>query len=286
MQISKTRRRVHKVFSTALIYVFLIIMAFIVLFPLYIMLAGSFKSSSDLAANSWGLPNPATLNNYYRLLSYNAGTIVRTYFNSIFITATHTALVILFGGLAAFAFSKYQFKGRNTMFIMLLATMMIPFELMATPLYIIFSKIGWLNSYQIQIIPFTANVFAMYMIKQYMDSVPNALIEAARLDGAGPFRIWWKIMMPVSKPAVSATVVLVALAKFNDYLWPKITVTKEKFMPIMTILPTLNDKNAVWNVPRELLLTGCTIVIIPLIVLFIFLQDEFMNSVTIGAVKE
>ena len=194
--------------------------------------------------------------------------------------------MILLGSLAAFAFSKYRFRGRKTLFILLLATMMIPFELCATPLYIIFSKIGWLNSYKIQIIPFTANVFAMYMMKQYMDGVPDALMEAARLDGAGHLKIWWKIMLPVSKPVVSATAILVALSKFNDYLWPKITITDEKFMPIMTILPTLNDKAAVFNVPRELLLTGCTIVIIPLLIMFIFMQDAFMSSVTIGAVKE
>ena len=272
--------------STAMIYLFLIAMSFVVIFPLYIMISGSLKSPQDLAAHSWQLPAPATLENFRRLLSYNAGTIIRTYVNSIFITAAHTAIVILLGSLAAFAFSKYRFRGRKTLFILLLATMMIPFELCATPLYIIFSKIGWLNSYKIQIIPFTANVFAMYIMKQYMDGVPDALMEAARLDGAGHLKIWWKIMLPVSKPVVSATAILVALSKFNDYLWPKITITDEKFMPIMTILPTLNDKAAVFNVPRELLLTGCTIVIIPLLIMFIFMQDAFMSSVTIGAVKE
>lgn len=272
--------------GTVLIYLFLLLMSVLVIFPLYIMVAGSLKFPQDLAAHSWQLPSPATLNNFRRLLSYNAGTIVRTYANSLFITAAHTAIVILLGSLAAFAFSKYRFAGRRTLFVLLLATMMIPFELCATPLYIIFSKINWLNTYQIQIIPFTANVFAMYMMKQYMDGIPDALVEAARLDGAGHLRIWWSVMMPVTKPVISATVVLVALAKFNDYLWPKITITDEKYMPIMTILPTLNDKAAVFNVPRELLLTGCTIVIIPLLILFVFMQDAFMSSVTIGAVKE
>ncbi len=272
--------------GTVLIYLFLLLMSVLVIFPLYIMVAGSLKFPQDLAAHSWQFPSPVTLNNFRRLLSYNAGTIVRTYANSLFITAAHTAIVILLGSLAAFAFSKYRFAGRRTLFVLLLATMMIPFELCATPLYIIFSKINWLNTYQIQIIPFTANVFAMYMMKQYMDGIPDALVEAARLDGAGHLRIWWSVMMPVTKPVISATVVLVALAKFNDYLWPKITITDEKYMPIMTILPTLNDKAAVFNVPRELLLTGCTIVIIPLLILFVFMQDAFMSSVTIGAVKE
>ena len=138
--------------GTVLIYLFLLLMSVLVIFPLYIMVAGSLKFPQDLAAHSWQLPSPVTLNNFRRLLSYNAGTIVRTYANSLFITAAHTAIVILLGSLAAFAFSKYRFAGRRTLFVLLLATMMIPFELCATPLYIIFSKINWLNTYQIQII--------------------------------------------------------------------------------------------------------------------------------------
>ena len=278
--------KTKKIFLAIISFAFLIINCFLVLFPLYIMLVGSFKSASDLAANSWGLPQIFTIDNYRRLLSYNGGKIVRTYLNSIFITAAYTAITILFSGLAAYAFSKMKFKGRNVLFIFLLSTMMLPFELETTPLYIIFSKIHWLNTYQIQIIPFTANVFAMYMIKNYLDGIPDALIESAKLDGAGEFRIWRSIIMPVAKPCISATVVLVALAKFNDYLWPRLTVTNQDYMPIMTILPTLSDKDVAWALPRELLLTGCTVVIVPLIILFIILQDTFMNSVTIGAVKE
>lgn len=265
---------------------FLTLMSLLVLFPLYIMLFGSFKSATNLAANSWGLPDPFTLDNYRRLLDYNGGKILRTYANSIFITASYTTLTIVISGLAAYAFSKMRFKGRNVLFIFLLATMMLPFELETTPLYIIFSKIHWLNTYQIQIIPFTANVFALYMMKNYMDGIPDPLIESAKLDGAGELRIWKQIIMPVAKPCVSATIVLVALTKFNDYLWPRLTVTNQDYMPIMTILPTLSDKDVTWALPRELLLTGCSIVIIPLIILFVLQQDAFMNSVTIGAVKE
>lgn len=268
------------------VYAFLIIMCLISLFPVYIMIVGSFKYAPDLAMNSYGLPKEWTINNYQRLLAFNSGIIMRTYLNSLFITAAHTFLVMLFGSMAAFAFSKYHFKGKNILFTMLLATMMVPFELSVTPLYIMFSKIGWLNSYRIQIIPFTANVFAMFMIRQYMEGIPDSLVEAARIDGAGHLKIYYKIMVPICKPVMGATTVLVALAKFNDYLWPKVVVQKQIYQPIMTVLPTLNEKDVVWNIPRELILTGCTIVIVPLIILFVLLQDMFMDSVAIGAVKE
>ena len=270
------------------VWIFLVIMCLLSLFPVYIMITGSFKSASDLAVNSYGLPQKWTLENYRRLLSYNSGIIARTYMNSIVITASHTILVMLFGSMAAFAFSKYHFKGKTVLLTLLLATMMVPFELSVTPLYIMFSKIGWLNSYKIQIIPFTANVFAMFMIRQFMEGIPDSLVEAARIDGAGHFKIYYKIMVPISlcKPVMGSTTVLVALAKFNDYLWPKVVVQKQMYQPIMTVLPTLNEKNVVWNIPRELILTGCTIVIVPLIILFVCLQDLFMDSVAIGAVKE
>lgn len=161
------------------VWIFLVIMCLLSLFPVYIMITGSFKSASDLAVNSYGLPQKWTLENYRRLLSYNSGIIARTYMNSIVITASHTILVMLFGSMAAFAFSKYHFKGKTVLFTLLLATMMVPFELSVTPLYIMFSKIGWLNSYKIQIIPFTANVFAMFMIRQFMEGIPDSLVEAA-----------------------------------------------------------------------------------------------------------
>ena len=256
------------------VWIFLVIMCLLSLFPVYIMITGSFKSASDLAVNSYGLPQKWTLENYRRLLSYNSGIIARTYMNSIVITASHTILVMLFGSMAAFAFSKYHFKGKTVLFTLLLATMMVPFELSVTPLYIMFSKIGWLNSYKIQIIPFTANVFAMFMIRQFMEGIPDSLVEAARIDGAGHFKIYYKIMVPICKPVMGSTTVLV------------VVVQKQMYQPIMTVLPTLNEKNVVWNIPRELILTGCTIVIVPLIILFVCLQDLFMDSVAIGAVKE
>ncbi len=268
------------------VYLFLLVMCVFSLFPVYIMLVGSFKFAPDLAMNSYGLPAEWTLDNYRRLLAFNSGIIVRTYFNSIFITVAHTLLVILFGTMAAFAFAKYEFKGKGILFTLLLATMMVPFELSVTPLYIMFSKIGWLNTYKIQIIPFTANVFAMFMIRQYMEGIPDSLVEAARIDGAGHLKIYYRIMIPICKPVVGATTVLVALAKFNDYLWPKVAVQKQIYQPIMTVLPTLNEKDVVWNIPRELILTGCTLVIVPLIILFVLLQDLFMDSVAVGAVKE
>ena len=258
---------------------------FFAIYPVYIMLSGMFKTASEIALNPGGLPSQLSLVNFERLWSYNSGLILTSYMNSIFVTIVHTVLTIALSSLAAFAFSKYRFRGRKWMFLFLLATMMIPMELGITPLYIMFSRIGWLNSYIVQIVPFSANVFAMFMIRQYMNTIDNALLEAATIDGSGHMRTFLSVMVPCCKPVLGATALLVALSKFNDYLWPKIMVTDMIHTPIMVLLPTMSEKSDIFVIPKELVMTGCAIVIIPLVILFVCLQDMFMSSVTIGAVK-
>ena len=267
-------------------HIFLIVLSIIALYPLFIEFTGSFKFPHDLAANPAGLPQVWTLSNYRRLGSYNGGIIIRTYFNSLFVTVCHVSILLLFSTMAAFAFSKYRFKGRNVIFLALLATMMIPSELLITPLFVLFAKINWLNTYQVQIFPFTANVFSLFMLRQYMSSVPDSVLDAARIDGAGHLKVYWSIMIPLCSPVIGALTILNGLHKFNDYMWPKIMVTKLYLQPIMVVLPTLNEENNIWSIPRELVLTGCAIVTIPLIILFICFQSKFMSSVTLGAVKE
>lgn len=254
-------------------------------FPVYIMLSGSLKSSQELYANSYGIPIKPTLDNFMRLLSYNSGLIVRTFGNSIFVAACYTGLVCLLASMAGYAFAKFHFKGRNVLFVILLITMMIPAELNITPLYLIFSKIKWLNTYQVQIIPGAANVFALFLMRQYMMSIPDSLIEAARIDGAGEWKIFSKIVLPISSPSIGALAILQFLSKWNELLYPRIMLTKQKLMPIMVILPTLNETDSARAVPWELVLAGCTLVTIPLIIVFLLFQDKFLSSVTLGAVK-
>lgn len=275
-----------KQFQSVALNALLLIAVLFSIYPFFIMVEDSFKTASEIAVNPAGLPHMPTVSNYIRLLSYSGGTIVRSFVNAIYISTVHTILTVFISAMAAFAFAKYQFKGRNWMFFVLLSTMMVPGELGIPPLYIMFSKIGLLNSYSVQIFPGIASVFAMFMIRQYMLSVPNSLLDAAKIDGAGHWRIFTSLMLPVCSPVLGALSILVFLGKWNDYLWPLIMVSKPEFLPIMVILPNLNDKNEVWSIPWELVMAGCVIVTIPLLVVFLRFQDKFMSSVTIGAVKE
>lgn len=164
--------------------------------------------------------------------------------------------------------------------------MMVPGELTMPAIFLMFSKMKMLNTYAIQIFPGIANSFCLFMLKQYIESLPDSLLEAARIDGAGHFYVFRKIVLPLAKPAIGALTILTFLGKWNDYLWPHTLLTKIEVMPIMVVLPTLNTSTSTYSIPWELVLSGCTVVTLPLIVVFLIFQEQFMSSVTIGAVKE
>ncbi|SMP59627.1 multiple sugar transport system permease protein/lactose/L-arabinose transport system permease protein [Sphaerochaeta associata] len=271
--------------TTILMHVILILVCLLLLYPVFVMVAGSLKTAEELALNASGLPKTPVLENFRRLFNFNSGLIIRTYANSIFVATSYTGLVVAVASLAGFAFAKFRFWGRDVLFLLLLITMMIPVELNITPLYLFFSRLGWLNTYRVQIIPGIANVFSLFLMRQYMVTIPDSLIEAARIDSAGDFFIFRKIIIPVSVPAIGALAILQFLSKWNELLFPKIMLTKERLMPIMVILPTLNEIDSARSVPWELVLAGCTLVTLPLIIVFLIFQDKFLSSVTLGAVK-
>ena len=272
--------------NAVLVIVLLSIFTVAMLFPLYIMFSGSFKSAVEIAENPAGLPHAFKTTNYSRLLSYNSGVILRTYFNSIFITLVYTVLAIFLSSMCAFALSKYHFPGAKVIFFLLLSTMMIPGELTIAPLYLVFSKIHWLDTYQVQILPGVANVFAMFMYKQYIDGLPDSVFEAARIDGASAWQLYARILMPMLAPTTGALAILVSLGKWNEYLWPTMMVNKTAYRPIMAVLPFLNETEDALSIPWEIVLASCTIVTLPIIIVFFMFQNKFMQSVTIGAVKE
>lgn len=265
---------------------FLTVASIVALLPLWIMLCNSFKTGSEIAVNSWGFPADPTLKNYVDLISYNSGIMIRTFLNSLFVSVVYTALTLVISCLAAFAFAKYRFRGRGVLFTLLIATMMVPSELTMPAIFLMFSQVGMLNTYAIQIFPGIANAFCLFMLKQYIDSLPDSLLEAARIDGAGHLYIFRKLIIPLTRPAIGALTILTFLGKWNDYLWPHTLLTRVEVMPIMVVLPTLNTSTSTYSIPWELVLAGCTVITLPLVIVFLLFQEQFMSSVTIGAVKE
>lgn len=264
----------------------LIAAAFLALYPFLVMLFGSLKSAGELSVNPAGPPLAPTLENYITLFSGASGEVMwRGLFNSAVITIPFTVLTVILCSMAGYAFAQYQFRGRNVIFGVLLASMLIPVEVNIPSLYIMFAQIDWLDTYQVQIIPGTASVLGMFMARQYMAGMPVEVLEAARIDGAGHWRTFWSIGLPMSAPVLGAIAVLTFVAKWSEYLWPRVMVGNPDLQPVMVVLPALSTGLSGFIVRYEILLAGALVITIPLLIVFLRFQDKLMNGTTAGAVR-
>jgi ABC-type glycerol-3-phosphate transport system permease component len=260
--------------------------AVVSIYPLLVMVLNSFKSDTEVLRNPAGWPIAFTLQSYQNFLSYQDYQSIRSFANSVVIASVSTAIAVVLAAMAAFAFAKFRFRGRDLMFTVLLGTLMVPGEVTLPPLYVMFAAIGWLNTYQVQIVPGVASVFGLFMIRQYMLSIPNALLEAARVDGASPWQQFWQIVAPISSPVLGAFAILHFVQRWNDYLWPRIVVTNADVQPIMTLLPDIRDPNVGFFIPWGMVMAGCVLVTLPLVLVFLLFQDRFLAGVVVGATKE
>ncbi len=269
--------------SLVLAYLVLVIVAFTSLYPLALMIINSFKSDNDVLLNPAGLPQPWTLASYIQLINFGQ---LLNFANSIFISVVTTAIAVFVVGIAGYAFTKLRFPGRNVIFLVLLATLMVPGEITLPPLYLMFAQINWVDTYQVQIVPFIAPVFGLFMVRQYMLAIPDSLIEAARLDGANEWQIFWKIMAPVSTPVLSVFAILHFLGMWNSYLWPQVMANTQAVAPLALTLPTLTDP-VMGIVPiYGTIMAGSVLATVPLVLIFLRFQDKFITGVTFGAAKE
>lgn len=269
--------------SQGVAYVILALFAFLSLYPLALMIINSFKSDTDVLLDPAGLPHPWTLSSYGELIKFGQ---LQNFANSVFISITTTVVSVFLAGLAAYAFTKLRFPGRNVIFFLLLATIMVPSEITIPPLYLMFAQINWINTYQIQIIPMLAPVFGLFMIRQYMLSISDSLIDAARIDGANEWQIFWRIMVPITSPILSAFAILQFLGMWNSYLWPQIMANDPSVAPLSVTLPTLTDP-VMGIVPiYGTIMAGSVLATVPIVLVFLCFQDKFITGVTFGAAKE
>jgi ABC-type glycerol-3-phosphate transport system permease component len=193
--------------------------------------------------------------------------------------------MLLISSLAAIAFAKQQFRGREVLFVLLMSSIMIPIDVLIPPLYVLFAKLRWLSTYTVQIVPSLANVMALFLLRQYMIGVPNSLLDAAKIDGAGTFRIYRSIMLPICIPPLTTVGILSFMNKWSEYLWPLLMVNKTEKMPIMVVLPLLTNNEYSISFQYEYILAGCTIATLPILVLFFVFNKKLILSVTAGAIK-
>lgn len=275
---SKKKMESFDVISNGIVLLF----AILNLFPLYWLFTSSLKNSSDVVKMppDWW-PVSITFSNYVDV--FRNQPALRWAFNSLYVSGATTILVIIAGSMAAYAFSKINFKGSNLIFIIFISSLMIPKEIMIVPLFRITQNFGMVNSFNGMIWPNVATAFGVFLLKGFFDATPNALREASRIDGAGEWRTFLQIMLPIVKPGIGALFILNFVQVWNDYLW-QLVVGQEKNMKTLmvgtaTLMQDLNPNFAYK-------MAGATIAAIPMLLIFILFQRYFTSGITAGAVKE
>jgi multiple sugar transport system permease protein len=263
--------------------------------PLLFLMVSSFKPDlqifGDLTSIKAFLPvGDLTLDNYRGV--FERVPFATFMINSIIISVVTVGLGLIVNSMAAFALSRITFKGQKLILGIILATLIVPFETMALPLLWWSNKLpfydfvngysqGWLDTYQIQIVPFIANAFSIFLFYQYFDSIPKSLDEAATVDGAGWFRIYRSIIMPLSGPAIATVAILTFLPAWNQYLWPLMVVQTEELRPVMVGIDYFKQLNVAWGQ----IMAYATMITVPILVLFIAFQRSFINSIASSGVK-
>lgn len=265
-------------------YSVLILATVISLYPVIVMVINSFKVRSEIFKNPAGLPENWTLYNYINIANLHSG-LMQNFLNSVIISLTSSLIAVFLCALGAYAFAKYRFRGRDLLFSLMLGTMMIPGEVIIPGQYIMFAQLGWLNTLRVQILPGAVSVFGLFFIRQYMLTIPDELIEAAWVDGAGHFTTFWKIMLPAAAPALGAFAIMHFMGMWNNYLWPMMVATKKEFQPIVVVLPQLVDTQIGFVPEWGLIMAGGVLSTLPIIAVFLAFQDWFLSSIVIGAVK-
>jgi multiple sugar transport system permease protein len=243
------------------------------------MLVTAFKQPGQAFSTSL-LPDDPTLSNFKRVLSeYGFG---RYFLNSSIVATSAAFFTTVFASLAAYAFAKKEFRFRNQLFSLLLASMMIPGLMYVVPQFAIINKLGWMNTYKAMIIPHLANVFGLFLLRQYMQTVPNELLEASRIDGAGDLQIFLRIMVPLSLPIIATLFLLTFQFHWNNFLWQLVVTNDESMYTVPVGLALFKSAH---EELYTLKMAGACVSIIPLAVLFLFTQRFFIEGMTRGALK-
>ena len=268
---------------------FLILFSILYLLPYVWMTSMSFKPDSEVYSRSV-FPKEPTLGQYDRLIyGYKFGDQVLdikfgTYFkNTTFITVISLILVLFTDALAAYGFSKFNFKGKTILFWIMIGTMMLPIYTTLIPTFWLFSKLKLLNTYTALILPGVIDAYGIFLLKQYMETIPDELLDAARVDGAGAFTRFWRVILPLSRPAIGTLAVFRFLGVWNDYLWPLIIIRKEEMYTLSIGIANMQMRQGmvVWGSQ----MAASVLATLPVVILVLVMQRQFLRGLTAGAFK-
>jgi len=277
----QTKKNSH-VMKTALLWVILTVLTLVFLIPIVWVVCSSFKGVGDLF--SWPPTlfgkNPS-LNNYQ--VAMQQGNFGQYFINTVFVSLVATFLTVVVNVMSGYAFAKYRFKGDKILFGVVLATLMVPLEVIMIPIFKVIVATGLYNNLWGLIIPAVASPTAVFLVKQYYVGIPDAYMEAARIDGASELNILLRIMLPMAKPVISVLCIFSFMWRWNDYLWPKLVInSKNKFTIQLALANFAGEYSVDWNS----LLAMSVISMIPVIIVFVTLQKYIIGGMTTGGVKE
>ncbi len=277
---ARLRRRIR---NLILVSVGLLI-SLLFFFPVYLMVSSSFKSEGEIFAipMHW-IPHEFQGFRQYEF-AFETTRLERWYINSLFIAAVQTIATVFFGALAGYGFAKFRFPARNILFLFILSIMTVPFQILVIPMFVLVHQLGWHNSYQGLIMPGLISAFGVFMMRQFAYSVPDELLDAARIDGASEFSIFNRIVMPMLKPAAASLAIITFLFSWNSFLWPLVIAQNRDLVTLpvgLTYFSQSLDREPLWAVAMAV----STMATIPVILLFVFFQRYFIEGMMVSGIK-
>lgn len=273
--------------DTITTYTFLLLGSVLMIIPLIWMLFSALKTPAQFLTTQLSLKMPENPQwvNFYKRVWEMTPKLQLGILNSIIISFSTIIVGTFVSSLAAFAYAKLNFPGKQKLFLAELATMMIPFAVIMIPQFIMYARIGWLNTWYPLMIPgMLGNVSMIFFLRQFMGGIPTSMVESARIDGAGFFRIYWQIIMPNAKPAVAAQAILWFMAAWNDYFAPSIYLNEPSKLTVQVMISQLNAMYAI-QTDYPLLLTASLIALLPVLIIFIIFQKQIIASVAMTGLK-
>ena len=265
--------------TRAVVWVLLLAGGLLMVMPFVYMLSTSLKTNAEVYELSL-LPRAPTLANYRRLAG--ASGFPRWFLNSLAIAVVTTASVLFFDSLVGYTLAKFRFRGRRVVFLAILSTLMIPTEMLVLPWYVMSKNLGWLDTYWGIMFPGMMTGFGTFLMKQFFESVPDELLEAARVDGLGEFQIWWRIAMPLVGPALSALAIFTFLGNWTAFLWPLISTTRRELYTLPVGFASFSGE---FQREWEMVMAGASVATLPVLLVFVLLQKYIVRGVMLAGIK-
>ncbi len=276
------KHRIIKNRSELILYFFLALFGLIIVFPYVWMILTSLKPSSEVFTAEMRLfPREWILSNYQQV--FNQSGFMQSVLNSVIVTGLGALLEVTIAFFGAFAFAKLDFYGKDFLFMLILGTLMIPPQVLMLPSFLIVRNLGWLNTYQGLIIPRAGAAFGIFLLRQFMLTVPRDLDDAAQVDGAGIFRRMLNIYLPICLPSVVTVSVFSILGYWNDYYWPLVIISDRKMKTVALSIAQFKNLEGMGN--WEILMAAAVVATIPMLILFIFARRTLIKNLTAGSIQ-